>query len=293
MKLNIKPFNLFLILLSFLFTFSIFNFQFSIANAQTISQQVTITYPIPQLGSCRDAKECYLYCEIPDNKSACQQFSSNTSLTQILGVSTSTFRQRVLQATSARGISFPIAELDNCDGPEACREYCSEETNREACKSYARSNNLRRRALGRISYPVDELAGCDSKQTCHAYCQEDANREACREFAKTKGIRIKKKVNSFLKKAKDELGCETLEQCKALCQDPANQTSCRNFGLKHRQLNRQNKDQIQNRIQELRSSDATPGSTRNIRNRLQNRFNDAVDINYNATPNIDSTDVPQ
>ena len=115
-----KPTKLIQLTIVFIFIFfmlySLFATGYSLISAQTISQQVTLTYPIPQLDNCRDAKECYLYCEIPRNQEVCQEFAANLNLSQVLGVHTdslagkrSAFRQRVHQAATNLGINFPIA----------------------------------------------------------------------------------------------------------------------------------------------------------------------------------------
>ena len=255
------------------------HYSFFPVSAQTISQQVTLTYPIPQLENCRDAKECYFYCEIPRNETVCQNFAVDLTIPQVLGVSTAAFRQRVIQAATNRGISFPLAELGGCDGPEACRAYCSEEDNHLACRTFSQKHNLRRRrATARISYPLAELGGCDSREACKTYCRDEANRETCRTFATNRGIRVRKKVYDLLQNAKAEFGCETLAACKAYCTNPENSVSCRAFGLRHRQLNRDSSIERRDTIRDLRPSDASPSS---IRPSTRDSFQDSLE---NRTP---------
>ena len=268
-------------LLIFTFSLLILNFAFflptelegifhsSNARAQTITQQINLTYPIPQLSNCRDAKECYFFCQIPQNQTICGQYAISHNLPSVLGVNSG----QVLQAASTN-INFPIPELGNCEDRQACREYCQIDENHDACKDFARRHKLQR-AARRISFPIPELGNCEDRQACREFCADEANKQTCQEYARSHGLKIKKLVHSLIQNAKQELGCETLEQCKALCSEEQNQTSCRAFGLKHRQLNRTRNLERRDAVRDITSSEATGSALQDrLRERIQDRLND-------------------
>lgn len=234
----------FIFLLVVFFGFALFALRFTLpAQAQSVAQTVTLTYPVPQLGNCRDAKECYFYCEIPRHQDACADFASSRRLPQVLGTATGTFREKVLQASTKLGITFPVPELGNCGNPDECRSFCQEEGNKSACRAFAQEHDLKVTASTKVTFPIPELGNCESAPACKAYCEDETHRDACRAFAQNHGLKLRKKTQEVIEKAKAELGCTTIDECKNYCQDPEHQASCRAFGLKHRELNQLKRDE--------------------------------------------------
>src|SRR3989338_7073877 len=65
-------------------------------------------FPVPELGNCRDQKECFLYCQIPLHKPACWSYGVYATKENVLGETT------VEESLSRLGIAFPVPELGNC-----------------------------------------------------------------------------------------------------------------------------------------------------------------------------------
>ena len=66
-----------------------------------VSAQSRLTYPIADLGYCRDAKECYLYCEIPENKAACWSYGKYKLGSDVLGVTTMSTEEKQMMESKA------------------------------------------------------------------------------------------------------------------------------------------------------------------------------------------------
>lgn len=219
-------------IVSFLFGLVVLAFA-SAAAAQNLS------YPIAELGYCRDAKECYLYCEIPENKPACWSYGKYVLGARVLGQHT-----EADQEARARelGITFPIAELGNCANVSECRAYCERPENRDACFEFARKKgigppsaseiNEQRGAL--LSRAKTEL-GCTSFESCKLYCEQNMDR--CMEFARKHAppeVRQEvEKSHQMLEQAKRELGCTSIQSCSSYCSNPNNAERCIQFAKKH------------------------------------------------------------
>lgn len=192
-------------------------------------------YPVKDLDSCRNANECYLYCQIPTNTPACWSYGKFVLSPQILGVST------VLSATSssAVNIAYPVAELGNCTGTIECANFCKVPANYPACATFAKSKGIQKdNATPAISSKVLSTAktelGCDSLITCIALCDQPENQAKCQTF-----IQKNTPLNSsptptgaqtdIINKAKSELGCDSQSSCLALCGQPQNFHLCRKF----------------------------------------------------------------
>lgn len=199
----------------------------------------TVTYPIADLGYCRDAKECYLYCEVPQNQPACWSYGKYVIGEQVLGESDSTEDERMNAEMAEKGITFPILELGNCASAKACFEYCGQPQNRNACGDFAKKRNLIEPQAGEFE-PQEKQAllekaksnlGCNSEESCRALCEN--NKDKCIAFMKQHGPeRMKAKYGEYsqmMDKAKLELGCTSMETCKKLCDGPEGTNRCKKF----------------------------------------------------------------
>lgn len=199
--------------LIYAFLFIVFSVLF--LNLGRVSAQA-VRYPIADLDNCRDAKECYLYCEIPSNKPACWAYKTYGSGEQVLGVD------------EQSSLVFPVAELGNCASKEACKEFCSIKENHEACVNFAKTHVMGpyKRHQELLPKAQQEL-GCPTIASCKAFCQLEANRARCLEFAKkTIPPKVQEEKASLLERAKEVLGCDSIDACRALCKNPENKTKC-------------------------------------------------------------------
>lgn len=128
-------------------------------------------------------------------------------------------------------ISFPIAELGNCNNLQTCKVYCDQIENRETCKQFAKSKGLYKdqvdkRQVERLSLAKQKL-GCDTIISCRDFCSQEANYPKCQSFAKKHSlIQTRPEEEELLSKAKQNLNCDSLESCKVLCDQQENYTKC-------------------------------------------------------------------
>ena len=218
----------------FLFTslIVILIFTFLIFNLDRVLAQVTLRYPISELGYCRDAKECYLYCEIPQNKASCWSYSKYklglSSSTRVLGESTSDDEEEARRL----GITFPISELGNCPNVSECKAYCDNPSNQEACMDFAS-----RKGIGgeykKYKPMMDEL-GCRNQQECRSLCENPQNQERCMSVAeKYMPGEFRAQKEEMMRRARETLGCDSMESCSSFCSEAANQEKCMSFADQH------------------------------------------------------------
>lgn len=181
------------------------------------------TYPIYELGNCRDFRECHLYCEIPVNKAACWSYSVY-GVKDVLGDETAETKVAEL------GVTFPIAQLGNCTTLAACKNFCNISTNQTTCAAFAQSHGLANKESV-VTKAQTEL-GCATKEDCKEFCAKEENRDACTSFAKKYHLKTVA-VNPTLEAAKTELGCATIDACRAFCAKEENRTKCSEFGKKN------------------------------------------------------------
>ena len=216
-----------------------------------VSAQSRLIYPIPDLGYCRDAKECFLYCEIPQNKAACWSYSKYKVGSDVLGVTTMNEEEKRMMEIKAKqyNITFPIADLGNCAGPQECRDFCEEPDNKAVCMDFSKKKGLHKeieREDGMDAGKRDELVekaktelGCTSKEACNSLCDSDPT--LCEAFAKKHGVYKKpppppdrytstQKIQ-LIEKAKTAFGCTSMESCKVVCEK--NPQACMAFAKKH------------------------------------------------------------
>lgn len=198
-------------------------------------------YPIPELGNCRDQKECHLYCEIPKNHAACWSYSVY-GVQQVLGDETP-------EAAAANlGLTFPIAELGNCTTVSACKAYCTITQNQAACRAYGQAHGLTQKE--RLVERATEELGCTTKEECTTFCQEETNRDACEAFARRYHLKIAVK-NRLVEAAKTELGCTTAQECRALCSLPENQSKCAAFAQRMGVVNSKREELVERAKEQL------------------------------------------
>ena len=208
-KSNHNFLHVLLLALSFLFIFAGLTF------AQESPQKYGITFPISELGGCKDVAECRSFCDDPVNRSACISFAKQKGFYNETGVKAK--REELVEKAKA--------EL-GCTSAESCRALCEQAENREKCFGFAQRNGLAKAPPSQNSEIVEKakaLLGCDSAESCRNFCSQAENRDKCTEFAKEAGLKGGKQF-------KGPGGCTSEETCKALCSDPNNFGVCSSYG---------------------------------------------------------------
>lgn len=150
----------------------------------------------------------------------------------------------VVFANSPFDIEFPVAELGGCADKTACKAYCDEEKNAEACYSFAEKHGLGA-SREEVEESLKELeedggpGGCaeDEKNptlACKRYCDSPANIGECVAYAKDhqllEGEELEEaiKVAEALKRGvKLPAQCKNAESCRSTCDNPANLETAR------------------------------------------------------------------
>ncbi len=200
--------------------FAIFTI-FSALYALNVKSASAYSYPIRELGYCRDQKECHTYCEIGEHKPACWSYSVYSN--NVLGESTPEAQ------VSALGITFPITELGGCRSVAECKSYCTQAQNLQACQTFAENKGLKKQES--IIAKAQEELGCQTREECQVFCSQAENKDACEAFAKKFHLKSEVK-DKTIEMAKTELGCQTREECYKLCQQPQNLTKCQALSQK-------------------------------------------------------------
>jgi len=145
----------------------------------------------------------------------------------------------------AEGIDFPVSELGNCADKAACKAYCDETANMDACIKFAQSRGLMNKSEAEQARNYhariasnEGPGGCGGLKECREFCSKTANLETCIAFAKEQGIKDGnvdegEKILKFLK-AGGSLpgGCDSKDNCRDYCGDFAHAEECAAFNKK-------------------------------------------------------------
>lgn len=138
-------------------------------------------------------------------------------------------------------VSFPIAELGNCADRSACKIYCDEPTNVDACLNFAEKNNLMSSEEVKVAKNFKKTGmtgpgGCKGKNECNTYCGNPEHMDECVVFAEKNGIMSNKqlgeakKVKTAIAKGIKPPVCGGKEACDAYCSSSEHMEECVTFG---------------------------------------------------------------
>lgn len=142
----------------------------------------------------------------------------------------------------ASGLTFPVAELGNCNNKQECKAYCDDSTHLDACISFAQSHGLMNKEEATRAEKFKKNldagttpGGCKNPGQCKQFCENIANMETCVKFAEEHGVDDQdvqegKKIQKFLKQGGQMPGgCQSKQQCEAYCSDFAHMKECFKF----------------------------------------------------------------
>lgn len=141
-------------------------------------------------------------------------------------------------------VTFPVAELGNCESKAACHTYCDDLSHVDACVRFAESHGLMSADDARHAREFARLGGkgpggCTSKEACEAYCEEGAHMRECIAFARQSGMMDERelaeaeKVAAYLDSGGAlPGGCTGERACRAYCEDAAHADECVAFATK-------------------------------------------------------------
>ena len=180
-------------------------------------------------------------------------------ITGIFGVgmvTSSVIAQTKSQVTP--GISYPIAELDNCANKAACKTYCDKSENMDACLSFAQKNNLMSGEEVKVAKNFKKTGmigpgGCKGKVECKEYCNGPDHMDDCISFAEKNGLMSgkklegAKKVKGAISKGIKPPACGGKEACDAYCSSSEHVEECVKFGEDSGIINKDDANKIRNK----------------------------------------------
>lgn len=171
-------------------------------NPDEVAKKHGITFPISELGNCKNFSECKAFCDSEANREVCTSFAKKK------GIKTEGPPKDSKVLESAR------SDL-GCDSESSCRSICDQEQNREKCMNFAQKHGLGGPKGGPADKKVIEAAkntlGCDSEASCRSVCERAENQQKCSDFAAQAGL------GGGVRRVGPG-GCNSEESCKAYCE---------------------------------------------------------------------------
>ena len=196
-----------------------------------------VTYPVKELGGCKDEKSCKSYCELPGNIKECLKFAEEHTL--------------IPKDEIERGQKF-AAIMDQGGGPggcktqKTCESYCNDVNRIDECIAFAEANNFMdqkeldeaKKVQAAIKGGAKLPGGCVNKAACETYCQVPDHMDECIAFAKSAGFLSEEelkeidKILPLMKSGQMPGGCKSKETCEAFCEDEGHFDECVAFAEK-------------------------------------------------------------
>ena len=140
------------------------------------------------------------------------------------------------EVAKKHGITFPIAELGNCEDYSSCRTYCEDPVNSTTCIDFAKKKGFYKDESTHKSDLLEKAKsqlGCSSEASCREVCSKEENFEKCSNFARQNnlsgGHSDEVGKAAILQKAKSILGCNSEATCRDVCSKEENREKCSNF----------------------------------------------------------------
>ena len=231
MKKNISIFSI--LVLSVIFSVGIISTAAAQDNGTTSDAFSNLTYPIAELGNCKDRADCKIYCDDPANTVACVNYAEKKNLLSAEDL-------QIAKNFIASGSKGP----GNCNGKAECQAYCEDKSHIDECISYAEDKGLMssqdlqkaKKVQTAIKNGV-KFPACQTKKECDAYCEESAHMEECITFAKEAGLlsetelQNSQKVLTAVKQGTKLLPCKGKEACDTYCANASHAEECVNFAV--------------------------------------------------------------
>ncbi len=140
------------------------------------------------------------------------------------------------EAAKKYNITFPIAELGNCENYSECRQFCEDPVNSTTCIDFAKSKGFyKEENTGKADLLAKARSqlGCSSEATCRELCSKEENFEKCSNFASQNNLSGGHSEDhssaQILQKAKSILGCSSEASCREVCSKEENKEKCSQF----------------------------------------------------------------
>ncbi|MDP3764085.1 MAG: hypothetical protein Q8Q95_00485 [bacterium] len=194
-----------------------------------------ISYPVKELGSCKNEAECKTFCDNKDNITSCVNFAEKNGL------------MSAEDANQARKFAKIGAGPGGCKSQNECESYCEDISRIDTCLDFASKNGfISAEELAEAQKVAQALksgaslpGGCKNKAECESFCNDLDNAGECFDFAEKAGFippdeidDARKAVEAMKKGARPPGGCKNKKECENYCSDPNNIEQCFDFAEK-------------------------------------------------------------
>ncbi len=200
-------------------------------------QGLNITFPVAELGNCKNETECKAYCNKSENIDACIDFAQKNGLITADEANKAKQLKDITQEGGPGG----------CKGQNQCEAYCNDQSHIVECVDFAEKHNL---------MPSDELAeakkvsealkqgaqlpgNCKGKQQCQSYCKIPAHTGECLAFASKAGFipsdqaeQARKMVELVQSGDAPQECLAGKDQCQQYCSETSHREQCADFMVK-------------------------------------------------------------
>ncbi|MCX6721903.1 MAG: proline-rich domain-containing protein [Candidatus Staskawiczbacteria bacterium] len=192
------------------------------------------TYPIADLGNCKDKNDCMDFCNNADNMSVCVDYGQKSGMLSAEEASISKKVAEKIKAGTMPG---------GCKTEVECESFCQGNvTNLEQCLSTAQDLGISSASIDEGKKVLEALkagaqmpGGCKTKSDCESYCSDPQHIDDCLSFAEkaqlipAQDLAEARKVAPFLKSGQTPGGCKTKDECNTYCADASHSDACINF----------------------------------------------------------------
>ncbi|MBI2642474.1 MAG: hypothetical protein HYW97_01385 [Candidatus Wildermuthbacteria bacterium] len=137
-------------------------------------------------------------------------------------------------ALSIFDITYPIPELGDCQDQGACKTYCDDFSNANACLAFAEKFGIQVTVKTEQVQALQQSGpgGCKGESECQSYCEDVSHLDECIEFGRANGF-ISDEEYQEVKNFQSQTGpggCKGAGECRAYCDDASHQEECLDFG---------------------------------------------------------------
>ncbi|PIR57816.1 MAG: hypothetical protein COU71_01970 [Parcubacteria group bacterium CG10_big_fil_rev_8_21_14_0_10_38_31] len=183
-----------------------------------------IQFPVSELGNCKSMSECKLYCDEPENISACSIFAEKQGLID----RKETGKVKTIEAKFGPG---------GCKNARECDDYCRVPEHGEECISSAVKEGF-----------ISQAEADDILKFMKQGGKEKTNLNDSRPAPKKgpKGPEVdKEKASNLIETVGGPGGCSTFEECDKFCSDIRNDDTCMSYAIEHKLMKTEDIEKFQ------------------------------------------------
>lgn len=166
------------------------------------------------------------------------------------------------------GVTFPVAELNNCGSIAECGAYCRKDGNLSACMKFVNTHQLTKADV--LSFTISQLGNCQIGSDCRNFCNRDENIAQCIDFGDTydllspSNIEISRAFIAAIGSGGTPGSCRTLEECDHYCDDSNHTNECLDYVGKKKLVAEEELSATRKVAEGYRQGIETPGKCRGI-----------------------------